>query len=163
MRVWLRRFPDENMTYRESHIDHGIFCYLYRKYHCAILHSPESRQKHLAKRLRICSRYARVEISALVRHVLAVKTQNLKISCENLTILVKDIANLDKKYNKKYAKQRESYGQSKQKRETQFQIRCDRESQRSYRPTRSYRCFPVWHGTASFIEYTGAMRTSAAF
>ncbi len=96
MRVWLRRFPDENMTYRESHIDHGIFCYLYRKYHCAILHSPppESRQKHLAKRLRICGRYARVGTSALVRHVLAVRTQNLKISCENLTILVKILQKL---------------------------------------------------------------------
>ncbi len=56
--------------------------------------APESRQKHLAKRLRICGRYARVEISALVRHVLAVKTQNLKISCENLTILVKILQKL---------------------------------------------------------------------
>lgn len=26
MRVWLRRFHDENMTYRESHNACGVFC-----------------------------------------------------------------------------------------------------------------------------------------
>ncbi len=123
------------------------FCYLYRKYavrYCKITTKAPAKPRIRGRQ------YAEIFFGRRF----AARTRNLKISCENLTILAKILQKtLTNKYNEKDTRNKRGigYGQ-KQKGKTQFtQIRSDRESQGSYRLTRSFLCFPVWHGTASFI------------
>ena len=103
---------EENMTYKKSHRDHGILLFL----NMLCVPAPEY-TKHPNAR----GGYAKFFF------ILAVRTQNLKISCENLTILAKILQKtLINKYNKRYAKQKGVGNGQKQKRKTQFQIRSDR-------------------------------------